>query len=55
MNKEATPSSKGLRTIVWKVCVMMKCCSWFVGRALLGKDIVFSFIIECSSFRDFGP
>ncbi len=53
MNKEATPSSKGLRTLVWKLCVM-KCCSWFVGLALVGKDIVFSFIMECSSLRDFG-
>jgi hypothetical protein len=28
----------------------------FVGLALVGKDIVFRFIIECnSSLRDFGP
>jgi hypothetical protein len=26
----------------------------FVGLAYLGKDIVFRFIIEYSSFRDFG-
>jgi hypothetical protein len=27
----------------------------FVGLALVGKDIVFRFIIENSSLRDFGP
>jgi hypothetical protein len=27
----------------------------FVGLAYQGKDIVFKFIIECSSLRDFGP
>jgi hypothetical protein len=27
----------------------------FVGLAYWGKDIVFRFIIEYSSFRDFGP
>jgi hypothetical protein len=27
----------------------------FVGFAYQGKDIVFSFIIEYSSLRDFGP
>jgi len=27
----------------------------FIGLALVGKDIVFRFIIECSSLRDFGP
>jgi hypothetical protein len=27
----------------------------FVGLALVGKDIVFRFIIEYSSLRDFGP
>jgi hypothetical protein len=27
----------------------------FVGRAYQGKDIVFRFIIEYSSLRDFGP
>jgi hypothetical protein len=27
----------------------------FVGLALIGKDIVLRFIIECSSLRDFGP
>jgi hypothetical protein len=27
----------------------------FVGLAYQGKDIVFSFIIEYSSLRDFGP
>jgi hypothetical protein len=27
----------------------------FVGLAYQGKDIVFRFIIEYSSFRDFGP
>jgi hypothetical protein len=29
--------------------------SLFVGLAYQGKDIVFRFIIEYSSFRDFGP
>ncbi len=28
---------------------------YFVGLAYQGKDIVFRFIIECSSLRDFGP
>jgi len=27
----------------------------FVGLAFIGKDIVFRFIIEYSSSRDFGP
>jgi hypothetical protein len=27
----------------------------FVGLALVGKDIVFRFIIEYSCLRDFGP
>ncbi len=27
----------------------------FVGLAYQGKDIVFRFIIECTSLRDFGP
>ncbi len=27
----------------------------FIGLAYQGKDIVFSFIIEYSSLRDFGP
>ncbi len=27
----------------------------FVGLALVGKDIVFRFVIEYSSLRDFGP
>jgi hypothetical protein len=27
----------------------------FIGLALVGKDIVFKFIIEYSSLRDFGP
>jgi hypothetical protein len=27
----------------------------FVGLAYRGKDIVFRFIIEYSSFKDFGP
>ncbi len=29
--------------------------SFVVGLALIGKDIVLRFIIEYSSFRDFGP
>jgi hypothetical protein len=28
---------------------------WFVGLAYQGKDIVFRFIVEYSSLRDFGP
>jgi hypothetical protein len=28
---------------------------FFVGLAYQGKDIVFRFIIEYSSLRDFGP
>jgi hypothetical protein len=28
---------------------------YFVGLAYQGKDIVFRFIIEYSSIRDFGP
>jgi len=27
----------------------------FIGLAYQGKDIVFRFIVECSSVRDFGP
>jgi hypothetical protein len=27
----------------------------FIGHAYQGKDIVFRFIIEYSSLRDFGP
>jgi hypothetical protein len=27
----------------------------FIGLTWQGKDIVFRFIIECSSLRDFGP
>jgi hypothetical protein len=27
----------------------------FIGLALVGKDIVFRFIIEYTSLRDFGP
>jgi hypothetical protein len=27
----------------------------FIGLALVGKDIVFRFIIEYSGLRDFGP
>jgi hypothetical protein len=27
----------------------------FIGLAYQGKDIVFRFIIECRSLRDFGP
>jgi hypothetical protein len=27
----------------------------FVGLALVGKEIVFKFIIEYNSLRDFGP
>jgi hypothetical protein len=29
--------------------------SQFVGLALVGKDIVFRFIIDYSSLKDFGP
>jgi hypothetical protein len=29
--------------------------TFVVGLALVGKEIVFRFIIEYSSFRDFGP
>jgi len=29
--------------------------SFFIGLAYQGKDIVFGFIIEYSSLRDFGP
>jgi len=29
--------------------------SYFIGLAFQGKDIVFRFIIEYSSLRDFGP
>jgi hypothetical protein len=33
------------------------CCDgpWFVGLAYPGKGVVFRFIIEYSSLRDFGP
>jgi hypothetical protein len=33
----------------------LKCSPSFVGLAFEGNDIVFRFIIECSSLRDFGP
>jgi hypothetical protein len=32
-----------------------KICFYFVGLAYQGNDIVFRFIIEYSSVRDFGP
>jgi hypothetical protein len=30
-------------------------CSTFIGLAYQGNDIVFRFIVEYSSLRDFGP
>jgi hypothetical protein len=29
--------------------------TWFIGLALVGKDIVFRFIIKYNDFRDFDP
>jgi hypothetical protein len=34
-------------------CMHMERKNFFVGLALVGKDIVFRFIIEYSSLRDF--
>jgi len=36
--------------VFWYVCLLM-----FIGLAYQDKDIVFRFIIEYSSLRDFGP
>jgi hypothetical protein len=44
---ERNLSTKEGRLFVWYVL--------FVGFAYKGKDIVFGFIIEYSSLRDFGP
>jgi hypothetical protein len=33
----------------------LHCPSVFIGLAYQGKDIVFRFIVEYSSLRDFGP
>jgi len=44
------------RLLVTYLC-LLQCMSSSIlfGFAYQGKDIVFSFIIECSSLRDFGP
>ncbi len=45
------PRQKDFAQIVWKLLCDEMFCSWFVGQEQ-GK---FSFIIEYSSLRDFGP
>jgi hypothetical protein len=37
------------------ICVSLFYVVFFIGLAYQGKDIVFRFIIEYSSLRDFGP
>jgi hypothetical protein len=37
------------------LCPLRKVVCLFIGLAYQGKDIVFRFIIEYSSLRDFGP
>jgi len=39
----------------WMDGWMRNVCCCFVGLAYRGKDIVFTFIIEYSSLREFGP
>jgi len=41
--------------ILQRMAKFTKQCSLFVGLAYQGKDIMFPFIIEYSSLRDFGP
>jgi hypothetical protein len=48
------------RKLYWDACskLMEQTETWnpsFVGLANQGKDIVFRFMIEYSSLRDFGP
>jgi hypothetical protein len=44
------------RLLVTYLCLLQwMSSSIFFCLAYQGKDIVFSFIIECSSLRDFGP
>jgi hypothetical protein len=44
------PTPPTISTLLTSVCLLL-----FVGIAYQGKDIVFRFIIEYSSLRDFGP
>jgi hypothetical protein len=37
------------------VCLFLVVVYLFIGLAYQGKDIVFKFIIEYTSLRDFGP
>jgi hypothetical protein len=41
--------------LVITILRIVKALCYFVGLAYQGKDIVFRFIIEYSSLRDFGP
>jgi hypothetical protein len=45
---------KNIGNILYLVNNIRKFCVVVVGLAYQGKDIVFRFIIECSSLRDFG-
>ncbi len=53
------PSDKGFYVIGLSTWVGVLSNEWgfggFIGLAYQGKDIVFRFIIEYSSERDFGP
>jgi hypothetical protein len=45
----------GVHTLLYFFTLSVWTWESFVGIAYQGKDIVFRFIIEYSSFRDFGP
>jgi hypothetical protein len=45
------PTLPTISTLLTSVCLLL----FVVGIAYQGKDIVFRFIIEYSSLRDFGP
>jgi len=41
--------------LAWVLLLLFSCSFDFVGLAYQGKEIVFRFIIEYSSLRDYGP
>jgi hypothetical protein len=45
----------GLAIVHYILLIKVALASSYVGLALARKDIVFRFIIEYSSLRDFGP
>jgi hypothetical protein len=53
----AGPRMKSIKPWAQENLIGLKSYSffYFVRLALIGKDIVLRFIIECSSLRDFGP